>query len=281
MLPWQVAPGANFWRKNTLPFSATVVSKCAENSCWVLHEQFSSNRIWSSIQWTTLLLCFVGAICSFKAEKKAPVCTVFFISVPKNFGTLLSKQDHLAMHLICIGQLETSFTTRSQEETVRFPRFCPGNVRWFDVQTTSPASLLIEQWRPGGLILHTKRICKVIYELRKSRLKLHIWIFGSPTSVTSVQHQHQDPWAKSRIHSQFSNCIKALTLRALVNLASELSWWLFSATELPRCYCDWTRGQAPETLASGAYGARKDEEEQRVIIDMHGLIQRDMRFNDM
>ena len=46
MLPWQVAPGAILWRKNTLPFFVTVGNQCAENSCWVAHEQFSSNRMW-------------------------------------------------------------------------------------------------------------------------------------------------------------------------------------------------------------------------------------------
>ena len=45
------------------------------------------------------------------------------MSVPENFGTLLSKQDHLVLHLISIGQLETSYTARSKEEKLRFPHF--------------------------------------------------------------------------------------------------------------------------------------------------------------
>ena len=121
---------------------------------------------WSSIQWTTLLLFFVGVICSFKAERRVmflpckgvSVPTILSMSVPKNFGTLLSKQDHLVLHLISTGQLETSYTARSKEETLRFPHFCPGNVRCFDVQTTSPEDLLIEQWRCDKLILHISRI---------------------------------------------------------------------------------------------------------------------------
>lgn len=68
MLPWQVAPGANIWRKNTQPFFVT--RKAAAEYCTNSLAATECGTSWSSIQWTTLLLFFVGVICSFKAERR-------------------------------------------------------------------------------------------------------------------------------------------------------------------------------------------------------------------
>ena len=82
-----------------------------------------------------------GESCSCNARVNVSVPTILFMSVPENFGTLLSKQDHLVLHLISIGQLETSFTAHSKEETLRFPHFCPGNVRCFDALMSKQPAL--------------------------------------------------------------------------------------------------------------------------------------------
>ena len=68
MLPWQVAPGANIWRKNTQPFFVT--RKAAAEYCTNSLAATECGTSWSSIQWTTLLLFFVGVICSSKAERR-------------------------------------------------------------------------------------------------------------------------------------------------------------------------------------------------------------------
>lgn len=100
-----------------------------------------------------------GESCRCHAKVRVSVCTIFCISVPKNFGTLLSKQDHLA---ICIwsasGNLKHLLQPTRKQKHSDSPWFCPGNVRCFDVQTTSPEDLLIEQWRCDKLILHINRI---------------------------------------------------------------------------------------------------------------------------
>ena len=85
---------------------------------------------------------------------------------------------------------------------------------------------------------------------------LHVWIFGSLTSVKRVQHQYRDRWTK-RAESTANFPTVSRSGSICRSVMSDMYWWLLSATELPRCYNGWIQGQAPKTLASGAYGAKK------------------------